>query len=530
MRFEAELEHALALHPRTRPALVAEDEDAPRVVTYGELSDMVDRLRVQLAALGMAQGQVLPILARRTPEAVALAFAVLLEGGAFCFLHEKFRAEDRRWLVDKMSPIGTIVDPTGLALLGEEREAYRPIFLETPGAVSPAELPGLSCAKGLGAAARLPKRSGATISRGAAHVHFSSGSSGRPKGALGSREGLLHFAHTQIDAYRLTPADRLLCMLGFSNNLGLVQMFTALWSGAPLHLTHATHPPDLAARIRRAGITGLGGSTGLWTTALAAVPAGAPLFPGTPTLRYISTGGARMSVPVFQELAGRLGAGVAIHEIYGQAEIRQATSFHVNAPEHRARAGSVGRAVNGTELVIARDRDTLAATGETGEVVYLGPGKMLGYLGDDDGELSRSRLSTHGAFPGTAVVYTGDLGFLDADGYLTLVGRADRRIDISGHQVWPGDVEEVLARHPGVIEPIVFGVPDAQSGARVVAVVLAREGTSAVELRGQAARQLPPHMVPSSVAVWQSLPRTANGKPALAEIKARYLAQAEIQP
>jgi acyl-coenzyme A synthetase/AMP-(fatty) acid ligase len=237
----------------------------------------------------------------------------------------------------------------------------------------------------------------------------------------------------------------------------------------------------------------------------------------------VTVSGGSLAPAAFDALAAGLGAHVDIHKTYGQSEtFRSAMFLGAQRPEHRARLGSVGRAPPNVTVRVARDRDALAAPGKEGEVIHAGCGTMLGYLGDE--ALTRSKLARHAAVP-DPVIYTGDRGVLDGAGYLTLRGRSDAMIKSNGFRLYPQEIEDVLAEHPQVVEAAVFGIPDANTGERVVAVVVAQPGTAAPELRTFVARRLPDYMVPRHIALWPRLPRTASGKPALAEIRERFAAE-----
>lgn len=504
--FGERLATALATWPDHRPAVVDEEHTPPRVMTFGELRVAIRQYRRRLAALGVGPGHLVPILARQTPESVAVVCALLLEGAAFCFLSERFSPHDRRWLIERMDPVGVLVDEFGAGLLtDDDRAAFPPIRLR-PG--------GLDLSEGR-------VRPGSAAFPGIAEAHFSSGSTGRPKAVLGTRRGLEHFADVQIAGSGITARDRLLCIVGFGSNLGLVQIFTALFTGAALHLSRA-RGKELGDVIRRSGITGLGGATPMWTAELAARAVDEPLFGDVPTLRYIFTGGLHMPRSRLRQLFARL-PGVRVFEIYGQAEVRQMTHFPINAPEHRHRIDSVGRAVEGSALFIASDEQTLAPVGTVGEIAHTGPGIMHGYLGQP--ELAETQLRTHRAFPGQTVVYTGDLGYQDANGYVYIKSRGSRVITLDdGTRVWPTEVESALAASPRVVDAVAVAVR--VDGRTAVAVaVLARAGVEAAELRRELVRALPAAAVPAHIAIWPELPVTPNGKPAVTQIASMLAAE-----
>jgi acyl-coenzyme A synthetase/AMP-(fatty) acid ligase len=151
---------------------------------------------------------------------------------------------------------------------------------------------------------------------------------------------------------------------------------------------------------------------------------------------------------------------------------------------------------------------------------------MLGYLGDE--ALTAAKLGRHASTGAQPVVYTGDTGYLDGDGYLYLAGRADAMIKTSGYRVYPAEIEDVLTRYPGVSEAVVFGVEDPRTDQRVVAVVVANDAVECGALRVFCSERLATYMTPRTIEKWPALPRTASGKPALAEVRRRYLESLEI--
>jgi long-chain acyl-CoA synthetase len=176
------------------------------------------------------------------------------------------------------------------------------------------------------------------------------------------------------------------------------------------------------------------------------------------------------------------------------------------------KTGSVGIPLPDVEVAIV-DSDSGARflpAGETGEIIIRGPQLMTGYFGNE--EESAKALRSHGE--GAPWLHTGDLGYLDADSYLFIVDRHKDLIKTSGYQVWPREIEEVLAEHPGVQEVGVAGVPDEAKGEVVKAWVVARPGTSPSvdELRTHCRQRLAPYKTPAHIEFRKTLPKTIAGK------------------
>lgn len=220
------------------------------------------------------------------------------------------------------------------------------------------------------------------------------------------------------------------------------------------------------------------------------------------TLRAVLLGGGPVPAPLLARCA-RLGVPVA--QTYGMTET--ASQVATLPPEEAVRrAGSAGRANWPNAIRVARADGADASPGEPGEILVRGPVVTAGYLGDD-------------AATGAAIVdgwlHSGDVGTLDADGWLTVLDRRDDLIVTGGENVYPAEVEAALLAHPTVLEAAAIGVPDAHWGRRVAAVVRLRDAAvaDADEIRAHCRALLGAYKTPSEIRiVAEPLPRTASGK------------------
>jgi acyl-CoA synthetase (AMP-forming)/AMP-acid ligase II len=229
---------------------------------------------------------------------------------------------------------------------------------------------------------------------------------------------------------------------------------------------------------------------------------------GTPTLRSLAYGGARTPRRVL-EAALTAFPDTGFVNAYGLTET--ASSIAVLGPEdHRTamaaddglrdRLGSVGRPLPGIEIQIRTEDGEPVPTGETGLVFVRGE-QISGEYG------SRSALDPDGWF------ITRDLGRLDADGYLYIEGRADDTIIRGGENIAPAEIEDVLLAHPGIAEAVVVGVPDAEWGQRLVAVVVAEGGAPGeAHLREWVRARLRSSKTPDAILFRAELPKTETGK------------------
>jgi len=221
----------------------------------------------------------------------------------------------------------------------------------------------------------------------------------------------------------------------------------------------------------------------------------------------------------FEELTG----GVIV-EGYSLTEAQMAVV--ANPVRGEKKTGSVGMPLPDVDVRIldAEDGSTPMPLGDVGEIVIAAPQIMLGYWQRPDETKEMLRTDDRGE----RLLYTGDLGYLDADGYLFIVDRKKDLIKTSGYQVWPREIEEVISTHPSVAEVGVVGLPDQMKGETVKAFVVLRPGTTAseVEIKSFCRERLAPYKLPSQIEFVTDLPKTQVGKVLRRELKQREVGRA----
>ena len=218
------------------------------------------------------------------------------------------------------------------------------------------------------------------------------------------------------------------------------------------------------------------------------------------SLRVIVHGGAPCPVPVKERILDAL-APAEVWELYGASE---GGATRISPSEWRARPGSVGKPWPGIEVRVLDDSGRVLPAGETG-LVYIRPAGGARFHYHDDAEKTATAW-TDDAFT------VGDVGHLDADGYLYLTDRASDMVIRGGVNVYPREIEEVLFLHPAVVDCAVFGVPDDRLGERLHAVIEARTAVNDAELDAWCRARLADYKVPSSWEQVGELPRHPNGK------------------
>jgi long-chain acyl-CoA synthetase len=277
-----------------------------------------------------------------------------------------------------------------------------------------------------------------------------------------------------------------------------------LLTGAPLVLFNRFDAAVALELIERHRVTFTTGAITVFIALMDAPEAGER---DTSSLRTVVSGGAPIAPATVEAFEERF--GVYIYNIYGLTETTSPSHcvpIGSRAPvDPTSGALSVGVPVYGTVVRVVDEDDRDVAAGEVGELVTSGPQVVPGYWGRPE--------ESERAIPGGAL-HTGDVGFMDADGWFYVVDRKKDQINAAGFKVWPREVEDVLYGHPAVREVAVVGVPDEYRGETVKAYVSLRRGedVEADELIGFCRERMAAYKYPRQIEFVDELPRTASGK------------------
>ena len=322
---------------------------------------------------------------------------------------------------------------------------------------------------------------------------FTSGTSGSPKGAILTHAGIRVAAENAAVALGLGPDDVVLGAAPFSHVLGLsTGLVSTFLAGAAVAIVPRFEPEQTLSLMAATATTVLLGVPTMCIRLCEAARTAERL----PPLRVAHVGGA--AVPAALELDFRRVFDADVSEGYGLTELSGiATTYLVGEPR---RPGSVGRSLGTTELRIDAGEDGV------GEVRFRGPSVIPGYWND--------AAATAEAIDSDGWLATGDLGYLDEDGYLFLVDRKKELIIRGGYNVYPREVEEALYAHPDVLEAAVIGVTHESLGEEVAAVVVLRPGAavSPEELQAWAKGRVAAYKYPRRIVVTDELPKGPTGK------------------
>ncbi len=493
-----------------RRAVVLGDE----AVSYAELWEQTRRYAAVLAERGVRAGDRVALLLPNVPDFPRCYYAVLALGGVVVPVHALLTATE----------ICYVIEDSGARLL----VCAGPLLAEGAKGAELAGVPVLSVLAGAESGTDRLEPLAAAATPVAGHrptgpgddavILYTSGTTGKPKGAVLSHQTMvLNAAIAATDVARMTPTDVVLGCLPLFHSFGQTcAMNAGFRAGATLVLMPRFDGAGALDLLVRAQVTIFMGVPTMYLGLLDA----AGSDPRRPTLKLACSGGASLPVAALERFEEVFGA--TIYEGYGLSETAPVATFNQEA--FGRKPGTVGCSIWGVEVEIARaeveDRIELLPTGELGEVVIRGHNLMSRY---HDRPEATAEAIIDGWFR------SGDLGTLDSDGFVTIVDRKKDMVLRGGYNVYPREVEEVLARHPAVAQVAVIAVPDAKLGEEVCAVVLRsreyadrEEDELRAELLGWGKERLARHKYPRRVEFVAAFPLGPSGKVLKRELKAAY--------
>jgi long-chain acyl-CoA synthetase len=331
---------------------------------------------------------------------------------------------------------------------------------------------------------------------GPAVLLYTSGTTGRPKAVALSEENILANMDGCKQATGFNDAQVMLAALPLFHAYGLtITTLLPLTEGASVVVPERFIPRQILQLIEKHRVS-----------CLIAVPGQYRVLIKEPTpidassLWLCIAGAERLPECVAQEFLKRF--GYPLVQGYGTTELSPVVAF--SPPDDNAH-GSVGRPLPNIRVTIRNENDEILPAGEFGEVCVEGPSVMLGYLGDPQATARKIR---------DGVLHTSDRGYLDADGFLFLLGRADDLVKVSGEKVYPSQVENALETIDGVEECAVIAFPDEKHGARLHAFVQLRPDVVLTEaaLRASCRELLETYKIPRGFSFVSAMPRTLTGK------------------
>lgn len=472
--------------------------DDGRSFTFAQFWTLAGRLAFALKSAGAKPGDRIAVQVDKSPEAVALFWACARAGFIFLPLNTAYTATEVSYFVDDAEPSVLVVAPTREAELA-------PVAANVGAAVCSLDDAGGGT---LVAGATAMIEDHASSWNDLAAILYTSGTTGRSKGAMLSHGNLASNALALVEAWAFTPSDVLIHALPVYHTHGLfVATNTLLLSGGKMLFRRKFDADDVMRLLPQA--TTLMGVPTFYTRLLQHTGL---TREATVHMRLFVSGSAPLLAETHREFSMR--TGHAILERYGMTETSMNTS---NPCVGDRRAGTVGKSLPHIAVRVADPATHVALPAETdGMIEVKGPNVFRGYW--------RNPQKTEEEFTGDGWFITGDMGRVSGDGYMTISGRAKDLVITGGFNVYPKEVELLIDAMPGVLESAVFGLPHPDFGEAVTAAVVAKPGAVLDEaaMIAHLRSHLATFKCPKRIIMLDELPRNAMGKVQKAVLRERW--------
>jgi len=516
----AALAHRAEVDP-DRDFLVFRDQ----VFTCGQIARQAEALAAALHGLGIEKGDRIALLLPAWPEFVVSMFAAARLGAVIVPLNPRLTTPELQYMLRHSEAVAAITvesyhgveflelfeellvqlpDLQYLVTVGEEDLWYDDRIFQFEDLVS----------SGKGREAPAPK---VDPRDDLFAILYTSGTTGKPKGVAVTHSGVLQTAAGTIDAIQIRPDDRIIGVTALFHVFGMGPgILGSLLSGAALVLQDEFDAGETLDLVERHRVTVQFGIPTLYVTELHEQ---ARISRDLSSLRIGVAAGAPLADDVFRKVQKHICPTLLV--AYSLTET--SSTVCITRPEDPAvkRRFTVGRPLAGTQVRVLEKDGTELPVESVGEIAIKGPGVMSGYY--------RQPIETKGAFDHDGFFLSGDLGIIDEDGYIHLVGRRKEVIIRSGFNVYPREVEERLQAHPAVGEAAVVGVSDEVLGEAICACVVPVEGAIVTghEIMDWCRRTLADYKVPDLVRFLDSFPLTGTGK--VRRVELARMIQAERQ-
>lgn len=470
---------------------------------FGGLAGAVGEMAGILRAAGVERGDRVVLVVPDGPVLLQTLLAVVALGAAAAPLNPAYTRDEYRFFLEDLTPRLVLIsagETTAARTAAELGLAVGELLVED-GRPAGAQLDGREVRK--------PQDFEPAQPDDIALLLHTSGTTSRPKQVPLLHRNLMASARAIAAHYRLGPEDGSFAAMPLFHVHGLVaSSFATLLSGGRVIVPPRFSPQRMIDQLEPAGATWFSAGPTLHQMVIERIERAGRSAPGP--LRFLRSCSSALSPELMARVEDHFGAPLL--EAYGMTEASHQIASNP-LPPPAPRASTVGVSA-GAEIRIADPSGAALPLGSAGEVLIRGPGVTSGYLGNPE---ANEAAFVDGWFR------TGDLGSLDGDGYLQLVGRLKEMILRGGENIAPAEVEDALRVHPAVVDAACFGLPDEKYGELVAAVVSLSAAADAGELIAHCHERLAAFKVPSVVHILDEVPRTATGKLQRRRIAAHFV-------
>ncbi|WP_233258468.1 long-chain fatty acid--CoA ligase [[Phormidium] sp. ETS-05] len=467
--------------------------------TYQQLDEAANRVANSLRQLGIQKGDRVALFLPNVPAFIWSYLGILKMGGIAVSVSAMLKSDEVQFILRDCEAKVAVAAPELASQIVKDDLAYlQYLLIAWDEELSlPSREEGVLVLADLMAEASGEAKAIEMARDDRAAILYTSGTTGFPKGATLSHGNVMSNLYSLLHCYGIKPEDRLLLFLPLFHCFGQNAVLNpALAAGATVVLVRRFKPEEVLETIQKERIT---------------------MFFGVPTvyikllklnlneqqlqwIRYYFSAAASLPPAIASQWEKRYHHN--IYEGYGLTETAPCASYNHGL---KYQPGSVGMPIDNVEMKVVDAEGNEPPPGEYGEIIVRGPNVMLGYWNRPE----ETQKILHDGW-----LHTGDIGYVDEDGYFYIVDRAKDMINMSGFNVYPAEVERVLYQHPAVAEAAVYGMPHPEQGEQVVARICLRNGweISSADLQAFCQECLANYKVPQVIKFVESLPKNPTGK------------------
>jgi long-chain acyl-CoA synthetase len=467
--------------------------------TYADFDKRANQVANGLIALGVRPGDRVALLIHNLPLFMEAYYGILKAGAAVVPMNVLYKPAEIEYIL-KDSGARALLTIAAFAPQALQAAATSP-EMEKVIVASPEEMPGAILWRDVFGQAPDAAPSVTVDEQNIAVIPYTSGTTGRPKGAMLTHRNLIANCEQCNHVERIKPREDDVVWIAlplfhiYAMNVG---MNLTVKAGGTMALIERFEPASALESLQKSKCTILYGAPPMFV-----VWSQMPNIRDydLSSIRYIASGAAALPIKIMELFQGM--AGVPISEGYGLTEASPVVSSNAAGPV--TKPGTVGKAIPGVEVQIVDPQGGEVMPGELGELICRGENIMKGYWKQPEATAEALR---------DGWLYTGDLATVDEEGYISIVDRKKDMIIVSGYNVYPREVEETLFRHPAVADAAVIGVPDDYQGESVMAVIVLKPEQTATEqeIIDYCREQIAVFKCPRKVAFRDALPKNNTGK------------------